>query len=75
MSRDKALDLCKIFDGKKPKSLSLFLKIINKSEEEFYSMVKNHIVSPAPRWDQNEMKKNKSNITPSDFDSWLEKFS
>ena len=75
MSRDKALDLCKIFDGKKPKSLSLFLKIINKSEEEFYSMVKNHIVSPAPQWDQNEMKKNKSNITPSDFDSWLEKFS
>ena len=61
-----------LYGSIKPTEIS---KIINKSEEEFYSMVKNHIVSPAPRWDQNEMKKNKSNITPSDFDSWLEKFS
>ncbi len=74
MTREKALELCELYDGKKPKSLELFLKIINKSEDEFYSIVENHIVSPAPKWDKEKLKINKSNITPSDYDKWFEKF-
>ena len=75
MSREKALELCKIYDGKKPKSLDVFLKIINITEDEFYDIVKTHIVSPSPQWNKEEIKNKKSNIVPSDFDKWDRKFS
>ena len=35
LERDKAVELCKIYDGKKPKALELFLKVTNISENEF----------------------------------------
>ena len=74
MDRDKALDLCKMYDGKKPKSLDLFLKIINISENEFYNIVQKHIVSPNEIWDKEILKNDKSKIIPSDFDEWIKKF-
>lgn len=74
LTREKALELCQIYDGKRPKSLDLFLKIINISENEFYDIVQNHIVSPTPLWDKEKLKKEKSNIVPSDFDNWEKKF-
>lgn len=74
MSKDKAEELCKIYDGKKPKSLSLFLRLINLSEDDFYDLIKKHIVSPSDIWDKDEIKKETSNITPSDFDDWEKKF-
>ena len=74
MDRDKALELCKMYDGKKPKSLDLFLKIIKISENEFYDIVQKHIVSPNKIWDREILKNNKSNIIPSDFDDWIKKF-
>mgnify|MGYP001316518914 CR=1 FL=1 len=75
MSREKALELCKIYDGKRPKSLDVFLKIVNITEDEFYDIVKTHIVSPSPQWNKEEIKNKKSNIVPSDFDKWDRKFS
>ena len=75
MNRSTALELCKMYDGKKPKSLEIFLKIIKISEDEFYDIVKKHIVFPNEVWDREKLKKNKSNITPSDFDQWGKKFS
>ena len=74
MSRDKALEFCQMYDGKKPKSLEIFLKIIGISEDEFFEIIKSHIVSPSPIWSKEEMKKRKSNIVPSDFDKWGKKF-
>ena len=74
MDRSKALELCKMYDGKKPKSLDIFLKIIQISEDEFYDLVQKHIVSPNKVWNREKLKKNKSNITPSDFDHWIQKF-
>lgn len=74
MDRKEAEELCKIYDGKKPKSLSLFLKLINLSEDKFYDIVKEHIVSPSKIWDKNQISKDTSNISPSDFDEWEKKF-
>ena len=74
LDRDTALELCKLYDGKKPKSLDLFLKIVKISEDEFYDIVKTHIVSPSPVWEKQKMKNDKSNIVPSNFDDWEKKF-
>ena len=74
MNRDKALELCKIYDGKKPKSLDIFLKIIKISEDEFYDLIQKQIVAPNKIWDKEVIKNDKSNITPSDFDGWIKKF-
>lgn len=73
LDRKKALKLCELYDGKRPKSLDLFLKIIGISEDEFYNIAESHIVSPNKKWDKEKLKKNKSNIVPSDFDSWEKK--
>ena len=74
MSREKAIELCKIYDGKKPKSLDLFLKMVKISEDEFYEIIQSHIVHPSPVWNKEEVKQIKSNIVPSDFDNWEKKF-
>ena len=41
-----------MYDGKKPKSLEIFLKIIKISEDEFYDIVKKHIVFQTRVWDK-----------------------
>ena len=73
LDRDRAMELTKLYDGKKPKTLELFLKITKMTEDEFYEIVKNHIISPSRIWDKDEEKIKTSNITPSDFDSWISK--
>ena len=35
-----------MYDGKRPKSLELFLKILNISEDEFYDIVSRHVIEP-----------------------------
>ena len=42
MKREEAEELVNIYDGKKPKSLDLFLEILNLSENEFYKIIKTH---------------------------------
>lgn len=39
MSRDKALELCKEYDGKRPASLGLFLEALEITEDEFISLL------------------------------------
>lgn len=73
MSRDRAIELTNLFDGKKPKTLDLFLKITNLTEKEFYDIVKEHVIFPSKNWDVEEERKKTSNITPSDFDNWINK--
>ena len=74
LSRDEGMEIVKLNDGKKPKSLDLFLKLINISEDEFYNIVENHIVSPREKWNKDDEKINKSNFTPKDYNEWLKKF-
>ena len=71
----KAVELCKIYDGKKPKALELFLKVTNISENEFFELVKNHVVEPFQMPSKNDLDRNTSNIKPKDLDNWLKKFS
>ena len=75
MSRDKAVELSNMYDGKKPKALKLFLKITNMDEDEFYKIIKQHVVSPHELPSREELDRNSSNIKPQDLDSWIEKFS
>jgi len=75
LSREKAEELCKTYDGKKPKALELFLKITNMGEEEFYNIVENHVVSPNKFPSKEDLDRNTSNIKPKDLDFWINKFS
>ena len=74
MSRDKAVDLTKIYDGKKPKSLEILLKILKISEDQFYDIVTKHVVYPHKAMSKEEFKKSSSNIFPKDFEEWKSKF-
>lgn len=75
LSREEGLDLTKMYDGKKPKSLSIFLKLINMNEKEFYEIVKKHVVLPHKIENYDNFLKSSSNIKPKDFDEWKKKFS
>lgn len=46
INRDKAWELVKDYDGKRPASLDLFLKMLDITEEEFNSIVLKHAISP-----------------------------
>ena len=74
MTREKAKDLVKLYDGKRPKALDLFLKINEINEDEFYEIVENHVVAPHQMPEKDFLKKNHSNIVPSDIDEWSKKF-
>jgi len=75
LSREEGMDLTKIYDGKKPKSLSIFLKLINMNEKEFYEIVKKHVVLPHEIENYDNFLKSSSNVKPKDFDEWNKKFS
>ena len=51
MSRDEAMDLIRKYDGRRPKSLAVFLEYIGMTEEEFYEIVALHLIAPAERID------------------------
>ena len=74
MERDEALELCKTYDGKKPRALELFLKITKMSDNEFYNIVEKHVVSPHKPPPREELNKKTSNIKPKDLENWIEKF-
>ena len=74
LSREEGLDLTKMYDGKKPKSLSIFLKLINMNEKEFYEIIKKHVVLPHKIENYDNFLKSSSNIKPKDFDEWKKKF-
>ena len=74
MTREKAIELVKMYDGKRPKALDTFLSILNMSEDEFYKIVEKHVVHPQKMPNTKLLKKNRSNIVPSDAVSWDKKF-
>lgn len=74
LKRKEALELAKIYDGKKPKSLDLFLKMIDISENEFYEIVSNHVIEPHKMMPKEDFKRSSTNIVPRDLDNWFKKF-
>lgn len=46
ISRSEGLNLEKQYDGKKPKSLNILLKILKITEEKFNTIVKKHVIYP-----------------------------
>ena len=67
LSRKEGLQLVEKYDGKRPKALDFFLKMVDISEDKFYDYVFNHIVYPQKEIDRNILKKNQLNNSPSDF--------
>jgi len=47
ITREKAMRLIKKYEGRKPKSLPVFLEYIGISEEEFNEIVSKHLIPPA----------------------------
>lgn len=47
MGREEAMELIKKYEGKKPRSLEIFLEYIGLTEEEFNKIVAMHIIPPA----------------------------
>lgn len=51
MSRDEAMRLIKKYEGRKPRSLEVFLKYIGITEEELNEIVARHLIKPAKHID------------------------
>ncbi len=47
MSREKAMEFIKKYEGQKPKSLEVFLDYVDITEEEFDEIVLKHVIPPA----------------------------
>jgi N-acetyl sugar amidotransferase len=47
ISRQKAMEYIKMYEGKKPRSLEVFLEYLDISEDEFNEIVLKHLIPPA----------------------------
>jgi hypothetical protein len=50
-SREEAMEFIKKYEGKKPRSLEVFLEYINMTEDEFGTIVAKHLIPPAKHID------------------------
>ena len=66
LDRDEALEIVREFEGKKPKSLELFLKYTGLTEAEFNEIIMTHVVSPHKL----DLSKIVSADPVHDFDDW-----
>lgn len=70
LDREKALQLCEQYDGKRPASLDLFLEMMEMSEDEFIEMLQNNQVED---WGFNREKIEKGEELP-DMKEWSREF-
>lgn len=70
LDREKALQLCEQYDGKRPASLDLFLEMMEMSEDEFIEMLQNNQVED---WGFNRDKIEKGEELP-DMKEWSREF-
>lgn len=66
ISREDAMKLVKEYEGKRPKSLDVFLGLMNLKEDEFMQIALSHEVAPY-KYDPTNVE---SVETPHDFDKW-----
>jgi len=74
LDRDKGKELVKLYDGKRPRSLQLLMKILNLNEKEFYDIIKKHNIYPNKMISFDEFRSSKSNFTTRDVEEWFKKF-
>ncbi len=74
MSREEGLELTKLYDGKRPKSLNLLIDIMGISEEEFLEIVNRHVISPQKPLTKEKFERSNSNTVPPDIEEWYLKF-
>jgi len=55
MSREEAMKLIEKYEGRKPKSLKIFLEYLNITEEEFNEIVLKHVIPPVKPIDPNSL--------------------
>ena len=48
MTREEAMKFIKMYEGKKPKSLQVFLDYLDMTEEQFNEIALKHVIPPAP---------------------------
>ena len=72
ISREQAESLTKMYDGKKPETLKLFLNLVGLNEKEFNEIVKKHIIHPHSFKEEIVADRNTSNIKITDLDDWAE---
>tara|TARA_Y100001970_G_C14238579_1_gene863461 strand:- start:2120 stop:3295 length:1176 start_codon:yes stop_codon:yes gene_type:complete len=75
MTREEAVKLVQMYDGKRPKALEYFLKILGMNEDEFYKIALAHVVYPHKPEDISLLKSKKTNQHLNDLDDWYMKFS
>jgi N-acetyl sugar amidotransferase len=66
MTREEGLEIIDKYEGKKPRSLEIFLDMVGLTEEEFFEIAKSHTVSP---WKLNVFEQEFGEKLP-DFDKW-----
>ena len=66
ITKEKAKENIKLYEGKRPYSLDLFLKFIGLNENEFEEVIKEHVVSPHKFL----TIKNQNAEKPHDFNKW-----
>lgn len=66
MDREEGLEMINKYEGKKPRSLEIFLDMVGLTEEEFFEISKSHTVSP---WKLNVFEQEMGEKLP-DFDKW-----
>ena len=68
LDRDTSLTLLKNYEGKKPKSLSIFLEFLGITEDEFFKIAISNRVSP---WEFDINSNKEESKKMKDFDEWL----
>ncbi len=66
LNRNKAVELVKQFEGKRPASLDIFLKYVGLTEEEFNEIIIKHQISPY----QHDFSKTKAGEPLPDMNQW-----
>jgi hypothetical protein len=70
MERAEAEKLVRQYDGKRPGALDIFLRYLGMNENEFMELVAPHVVPPHEMPDLDEVRANRMNREPWDFERW-----
>jgi hypothetical protein len=70
MERAEAEELVRQYDGKRPGALDIFLRYLGMNENEFMELVAPHVVPPHEMPDLDEVRANRMNREPWDFERW-----
>lgn len=70
MDRDKAMELVKEYDGRRPAALDVFLDFLGISEQQFMDLLAPHVVAPHQMPSCEECQGGCGHGKPWDFENW-----